>query len=134
MSFWTNVSILRMPKKYILLYIIGMMFSSCTFKLVNKSMDISDIIDRREEVEDFVHRNFDSIEYDRLIKPILFHKINFINKTEHLTFCKMNVEQCWVKKSNDLYAFFMVIKTSAEVEKNISARYGKWDTKGSISV
>ena len=123
-----------MMRRYALLYIIVVMISSCTFKRVNKSMDISEIAGRQEDLEDFIHRYFDSVEYDRVLSPILLYHLNFINKTDHLTFCKMNIQQCWVKKINDLYAFFMVIKTSAEVEKNISARYGKWDTKGSISI
>jgi len=121
-------------RRYALLYIIVVMISSCTFKRVNKSMDISEIAGRQEDLEDFIHHYFDSVEYDRVFSPILLYHVNFINKTDHLTFCKMNIQQCWVKKINDLYAFFMVIKTSAEVEKNISARYGKWDTKGSISI
>jgi len=123
-----------MPMKYALLYIIVMMISSCTFKRVNKSMDISEIVGKQEDLEGFVHHYFDSVEYDRVFSPILLFHVNFINKTDHLTFCKMNIQQCWAKRSNELYAFFMVIKTSAEVEKNISARYGKWDTKGSISI
>ena len=100
MNFWANRSILRMPKKYALLYIIVVMISSCTFKRVNKSMDISEIAGKQEELEDFLHHYFDSVEYDRVVSPILLYHVNFINKTNHLTFCKMNIEQCWDTKGS----------------------------------
>ena len=45
----------------------------------------------------------------------------------------MNVQQCWVKKIDTLYAFFIIIKTSAEIEKHISKRFGKWETTAEIS-
>jgi hypothetical protein len=134
MNCWAIQSILSMAKKTVLLYTAIVIISSCTFKRINKSMDISEIVGKQEDLEDFIHHYFDSVEYDRVFSPILFFNVNFISKTDHLTFCKMNIQQCWVKKTNDLYAFFMVIKTSAEIEKNISLRYGKWDTKGSVSI
>jgi hypothetical protein len=60
-----------MPMKYALLYIIVMMISSCTFKRVNKSMNISEVVGKQEDLEGFVHHYFDSVEYDRVFSPIL---------------------------------------------------------------
>ena len=66
--------------KYVLLYItIGVMTSSCTFKRVTKSMDISDFAGRRDELEEFVYHNFDSIEYDRFISPIHNRLVDYLN-------------------------------------------------------
>jgi hypothetical protein len=134
MSFWISLSILRFARKFTLLSIVGMTISSCTYKRLNQSMDISEIIGKRKQLESFIHGNFNSIEYNRNRSPILLYNVNFINKTDRLTFCNMNIQQCWVKKRGELYAFFMIIKTSADIERYISAKYGKWDTKGSISI
>jgi hypothetical protein len=96
-------------------------------------MDISDFVGKKDDLEKFINENFDSIEYEELWNPLLFYRVNFVNKTDLLTFCTMNVQQCWVKRVGKLYAFFILIKKSAEVEKHISERFGKWEVRGEIS-
>ena len=96
-------------------------------------MDISDFLEKKVDLDKFINENFDSVEYDKLWGPLPFYQVNLVNKAESLKFCTMNVQQCWVKKIDTLYAFFILIKTSAEVEKHISDRYGKWENKGEIS-
>lgn len=97
-------------------------------------MDISDFIEKKDDWDKFINENFDSVEYEEPFSPLPFYRINLVNKTEFLKFCTMDVQQCWVKKIDSLYAFFILIKRSAEIEKHISKRYGKWETRAEISI
>jgi hypothetical protein len=119
--------------KFTPLFVASIAIYLCTLKPTRKSMDISDFLEKKGDLEKFINENFDSVEYDELRGPLLLYRVNFVNKKESLKFCTMSVQQCWVKKIDKLYAFFILIKTSAEVEKHISERYGKWEVKGEIS-
>lgn len=118
-----------------LLFVVSTAVYSYYLNPVGKSMDISDLIEKKGDIEKFIKENFDSVEYEEAWKnPLPFHRVNLVNKTDSLKFCTMNVQQCWVKKIDTLYAFFILIKTSAEIEKHISKRYGVWETKAEISI
>lgn len=97
-------------------------------------MDISDFIEKKDGLEQFITENFNYVEYEQSCNPLLFERVNLVNKTDSLRFCTMNIEQCWIKKIDTLYAFFILIKTSAEIEKHISRRYGIWETRTEISI
>ena len=115
--------------KFALLFIVSTAVYSCALKPTVKSMDISDFIEKKDDLEKFINENFDSVEYKVPSNPLFFYRVNLINKTESLKFCTMNIQQCWVNKIDTLYGFFILIKTSAEIEKNISKIYGKWETR-----
>lgn len=106
---------------------------SSSFKRVAKSIDIADHIGTRDELERFLKENFDTIKQQEPLGALLFYKADLINKTGSLTFCKMHVQQCWVKKIDTLFAFFIAIKTAAGIEKNIASRYGPWKESAEIS-
>jgi hypothetical protein len=107
---------------------------SCHLKPVKNSMDISDFIEKKDDLERFVNENFNRIEYEEPFSPLPGKRVKLVNNTDSLKFCTMSIQQCWVKKVDNLYAFFIIIKTSAEIEKRISNRYGKWETKAEISI
>ena len=96
-------------------------------------MNISDFIGRQNDLESFIDCNFDKVQYDGFEKPVYFYKVDFINKTPCLKFCTMSIQQCWVKKIDTSYTFFIIIKSTADVQKKISARYGRWDVSGFIT-
>jgi|SRR6185312_5178161 len=98
----------------------------------SKSMDISEILDRPGEIENFVRANFDRVEYDQVLSPVFPFKADFVNRVDSLKFCSMHIQQCWIKKVNTLFAFFMVVKRTSEIERNITSIYGKCDAVGSI--
>jgi hypothetical protein len=116
-------------RRFALIFIVSTAVYSCALKPTSKSMDISDFIEKKDDLAKFIKENFDTVEYEEPFSPIPFYRVNLVNKTESLKFCTMNVQQCWIKKSDTLYAFFILIKTSAEIEKHISKRYGKWESK-----
>jgi hypothetical protein len=115
------------------LFFVSMATCSCTLESTGKSMDISDVIKKDSDLDRFIYENFDSVEYDTFQNPLLSYRVNFVNKTGPIRFCTMNIQQCWVKKAGRMYAFFMLIKKSAEVERHISDRYGKWEVRGDVS-
>lgn len=105
---------------------------SCIFKSTRKSMDISDFLENKDDIERFINENFTRFKDEELLSPLRIYQVNLINKTESLTFCTMDVQQCWIRKIDTLYAFFILIKTSADVEKHISERYGRWQMVSEI--
>lgn len=124
----------RVIVKFALLFVVSTAVYSCALKPIGKSMDISDFTEKTDDLEKFINENFDSVEYEEPFSPLPGDWVSLINKTESLKFCTMNVQQCWAKKIDTLYAFFILIKTSAEIEKHISERYGIWETRGEISI
>ena len=122
----------RKMMKFALIFIISGTNYSCALKTADRSMDISDVIERKNHLDDFITKNFENIYYEFPAKPLPFYSVHLINKTRSFEFCNMNIEQCWVKKIDTLYAFFILIKKSAEIEKHISQRYGKWETSAEI--
>jgi hypothetical protein len=117
-----------------LLFVVSTAVYSCTLKPPDKLMDIADFLEKKDDLDKFINEHFDSVQYEQGHNPLLYERINLINKTDSLKFCTMNVQQCWVKQIDSLYAFFILIKTSPEIEKYISRRYGIWETRAEISI
>jgi len=118
--------------------IFSALFFSCISKHNNQSMEIADVIKGQYDLDRFIHDNFDKIDYGDTAKsgfgnPTFPYKMDFINRTDSLKFCTMNIQQCWLKKINDLYAFFIIIKTTADVQKNISTVFGKCSASAMIT-
>jgi len=131
----TDIILFQISRRIVNLTLLSVAFLSpfsCTLNPAGKSMDISDFFGKKDEMK-FIDENFESIEYDSLRSPLLTYRVNFVNRIENLKFCGLTIQQCWVKKTGRLYAFFMIIKKSREVEKRISGRYGKWEVQGEIS-
>jgi hypothetical protein len=133
MNFWNIQSTFRAAIKYFWLVVICMVTFSCSFKHKTKSMDISDFIGRQSDLHSFIDGNFDPVEYEGFENPVHPFKVDFINRIGSLKFCTMPIQQCWVRKVDTLYAFFIIVKTTADVQKNISNRYGKYDISASIT-
>ncbi len=95
-------------------------------------MDIATFTARQGERDSFISSNFSKVEYG-LENPLRFYKVNFINRTDSLRFCTMNIKQCWVKKKNDLYEFFMLIKKTEDIEEHIAAVYGPCNASSVIT-
>ena len=120
--------------RFALLFIVSTAVYSCGLKPTGKSMDISDFIENKYDLEKFINENFEDIEYQESSNPLLVFQVNRINKTESLKFCSMNVQQCWVKQIDTLYAFLFLLNDLLKL-KSISPNdmvYG--ETRGEISI
>lgn len=120
--------------RFTLLILLGTVIYSGILKPAVTSMDIADLIEKKGDLGRFIRMNFDSVEYVQFRTPLPFMQVNLVSHTDALTFCTMNVQQCWVKRVGVLYAFFMLIRRSDEIEKHISKRFGIWETRGGISI
>jgi hypothetical protein len=127
MIVWTFQSILREIIKYALLAIVSIVIYSYNFKRQSNSMDISDVVGGKSNLDSFIDCNFDKVEYPGFESPIFLSNVNFINKNDSLKFCTMDIQQCWVKRIDTCFAFFIVIKRTNDIRKNISAKYGGYD-------
>jgi hypothetical protein len=127
-----NVLVVKLMRHSLFL-VIGLIICSCTFEHKSNSMDISNFIGGRSDIEYFIDSYFDKVEYDGFNNPIFPFKVNFINKEDSMKFCTMNIQQCWVQKIDTLYSFFIVIKRAADLQKNISAKYGRWNISGQVA-
>jgi len=96
-------------------------------------MNISDFIGSQSDLDSFIDCNFNKVEYHGFESPIFLSNINFINKNDSLKFCMIGIQNCWVKRIDTCYAFFIVIKRTNDIRKNISAKYGGYDVAASAT-
>ena len=100
---------------------------------VSTSMDISEYVDQPDDLETFIDSNFVTVKYDGFENPMYPFKVNFINRTDSLKFCAMNVQQCWVQRIDTFYSFFMIIKRTAVIKKRITSVFGNCSISASVT-
>ena len=89
-----------------LLFVVSTALYLCAFKPIDKSMDIADVIEKKNDLGKFINEHFDSVVYEEPFGPFPGNRVHLINKTDSFKFCTMNVQQCWVKKTRYLICFF----------------------------
>ena len=103
-------------------FVFVLLLTSPCFKN-SRSMDIADIMVNQRSLDSFIQSNFDKAGYGS-VNPLIYYKIDYVNRTDSLTFCSMSIVQCWVRRTDSLYAFFILVKRSANSRKNITEKYG----------
>lgn len=95
-------------------------------------IEINKVIDSKS-IDSFIANKFDSVKASYK-NPIFPYKINYKINGSSITFCGITVIECWALKSNNSYAFFLLLENSPHLISIISKNYGQHESETEIEI